>query len=79
MRHDPQARRSGRHKRPLYAWLGWFNRGVTGATGGYVAAVGQVVARPLRMLVVFAAICAGVYVVYTNLPAPSFRRRTRAC
>ena len=58
-----------RYKRPLYAWLGWFNRGVTGATGGYVSAVGQVVARPLRMLVVFAAICAGVYAVYTNLPS----------
>ena len=58
-----------RHKRPLYAWLGWFNRGVTGATGGYVSAVGQVVAWPLRMLVVFAAICAGVYAVYTNLPS----------
>ena len=56
-------------KRPLHAWFGWFNRGVTGATGGYVTAVGQVVARPLRMLVVFAAICAGVYAVYTNLPS----------
>ena len=57
------------HGRSLHAWLGWFNRGVAGATGGYVAAVGQVVARPLRMLVVFAAICAGVYWLYTNLPS----------
>jgi multidrug efflux pump len=61
---DPQ-----RHKNPMYAWLGWFNRGVTTGTSGYVAAVGHVVVRPLRMLVVFAAICAGVYVVYSNLPS----------
>ena len=58
-----------RHHHPLYAWLGGFNRGVTRATGGYVGVVGHVIARPLRMLAVFAVICVGVYVVYVDLPS----------
>ena len=47
VRDAPQA---GRPDQPpaLHVWLGWFNRGVVGATRGYVGAVGYVVARPVR-------------------------------
>jgi multidrug efflux pump len=58
-----------RHKQPFRTVFGWFNRGIVLATGGYVGAVGEVIKRPLRMLVVFAVICAGVYFVYTDLPS----------
>ncbi len=57
------------HHRFVAAWIAWFNRGVGAVTRGYVGSSSYVIARPLRMLVVFAAICAGVYVVYTNLPS----------
>ena len=57
------------HHRILAAWFGWFNRGVGRVTRGYVGSSGYLIARPLRMLVVFAAICVGAYMVYTNLPS----------
>ncbi|MCA8973426.1 MAG: efflux RND transporter permease subunit, partial [Planctomycetes bacterium] len=63
---DPAHRRG-----PLLAWLGWFNHGIVAGTRGYVGSVGYVIARPLRMLVLFAAICGGVYWAYSNL-ASSF-------
>ncbi|MBN8993871.1 MAG: efflux RND transporter permease subunit [Rhizobiales bacterium] len=47
--------------------LGGFNRGIVAATGGYVASVRRVIGWPLRMLVVFAVICAAVYWVFANL------------
>jgi len=49
--------------------FGGFNRGVEKTTRGYVRAVGGIVARPLRMLVVFAALLAGAGWVYTLLPS----------
>ena len=57
------------HHRVLAAWFVWFNRGVGRVTRGYVGSSNYLIARPLRMLVVFAAICAGAYMVYTNLPS----------
>ncbi|MDR3472018.1 MAG: efflux RND transporter permease subunit [Devosia sp.] len=50
-------------------WMGWFNRGVQGATTGYVASVGYLIVRPLRVLVVFAVIVASAYWLYTALPS----------
>jgi multidrug efflux pump len=47
--------------------LGGFNRGIVAATRGYVASVRRVIGWPLRMLVVFAVICAAVYWVFANL------------
>ena len=41
--------------------------GIVAATGGYVASVRRVIGWPLRMLVVFAVICAAVYWVFANL------------
>jgi multidrug efflux pump len=49
-------------------WFGWFNRGVNSATRGYVGAIGYLIIRPLRLLVVFAAISAGAYWLYNALP-----------
>ena len=46
----------------------WFNRGFGAVTGGYVGAVGFIIGRPLRFLVVFAALIGGAYWVYTQLP-----------
>jgi multidrug efflux pump len=46
----------------------WFNRGFGAATGGYVGAVGFIIRRPLRFLVVFAALIGGAYWTYTQLP-----------
>ena len=57
------------HHRFLSAWFAWFNRGVGGVTRGYVGSSSYVIARPLRMLAVFAVICAGVYLVYKDLPS----------
>ena len=66
-----------RHAGGESRWFGWFNRGfghtlesyvgLVGATGGYVASVRRVIGWPLRMLVVFAVICAAVYWVFANL------------
>ena len=52
-------------------WLGWFNRGVVGATGGYVGAVGYLITRPLRVLIVFVGLAGGAYLLYSGL-ASSF-------
>ena len=57
------------HHRILAAGIGWFNRGVGRVTRGYVGSSSYLITRPLRMLVVFAAICVGAYMVYTNLPS----------
>lgn len=57
------------HPGPLAGVLNWFNRGVAASTHGYVGAVGNVIARPLRMLAIFVAICVGAYAVYSTLPS----------
>ncbi len=49
--------------------FGWFNRGFASATNGYVHAVGGVILRPLRMLVVLAALLGGAWWTYTQLPS----------
>ncbi len=49
--------------------FGGFNRGFEKTTRGYVGAVGRLVLRPLRMLVVFAALLGGAWWVYTQLPS----------
>jgi multidrug efflux pump len=49
--------------------FGWFNRGFSAATGGYVSAVGGAIVRPLRMLALFAALLAGAWWTYTQLPS----------
>ncbi len=46
----------------------WFNKSFSALTNGYVGTVGFVVGRPLRFLVVFAALIAGAYWTYTQLP-----------
>jgi multidrug efflux pump len=49
-------------------WFGWFNRGIGRATNGYVGAIGYLIVRPLRLLVVFAVLCGGAYWLYNLLP-----------
>lgn len=46
-----------------------FNRGFEKTTRGYVRAVGGILLRPLRMLVVFAALLGGAWWVYAQLPS----------
>ena len=48
--------------------FGGFNRGFEKTTRGYVRAVGGMLLRPLRMLVLFAALLGGAWWVYTQLP-----------
>jgi multidrug efflux pump len=48
--------------------FGWFNRGFGATTNGYVKTVGYLLRRPLRVLVLFAALCGGAYWFYTQLP-----------
>ncbi|MEF2070211.1 efflux RND transporter permease subunit [Consotaella aegiceratis] len=48
-------------------WLGWFDRGFGRLTNGYVGAVGGIVRRPLRVLVLFAVLLGGAYWVFTQL------------
>jgi multidrug efflux pump len=50
-------------------WLGWFERGLNRATNGYAGAVRALVLRPLRMFLVFAALIAGAYGLFTQLPS----------
>jgi multidrug efflux pump len=59
--HDPTRKRR-------FQPFGWFNRGFTALTGGYVGTVGYLVRRPLRMLVVFGAIAGGAWYVYNQMP-----------
>lgn len=49
-------------------WFGWFNRGFASTTDGYVRSVTWLVLRPFRMLILFVAILAGAYSLYTQLP-----------
>lgn len=58
--HDPGKKR--------FAPFRWFNTGFGKTTAGYVSTVGYFVRRPLRMLVVFAAISGGAYYVYNQMP-----------
>lgn len=52
-------------------WFSWFNRGFDRMVGGYVRLVGMFLARPLRLLVLFAAFSGGAYALYVQL-AESF-------
>ncbi|WP_421594634.1 efflux RND transporter permease subunit [Shinella sp. M27] len=49
--------------------FGGFNRGFEKTTRGYVGMVGGILMRPLRMLVLFAALLGGAWWVYTQLPS----------
>tara|TARA_R110002124_G_scaffold16882_6_gene71395 strand:- start:1244 stop:4414 length:3171 start_codon:yes stop_codon:yes gene_type:complete len=46
----------------------WFNTRFGKLTGGYVGSVGYIIRRPLRVLVVFAALLGGAYWLYNQLP-----------
>lgn len=48
--------------------LGWFNRGFDSTTNGYTNAVGWIVRRPLRMLLVYAGL--GVVVAFLFMRTP---------
>jgi multidrug efflux pump len=55
--------------KPRRNWLGWFNRGVSSATNGYVRSIGYLIIRPLRMIVIFLVIAGGAYWLYNLLPS----------
>ena len=48
--------------------LGWFNIGFEKVTGGYAGTVGYLIRRPLRILVVYAALGYGVFYLFENTP-----------
>ncbi|WP_183831386.1 efflux RND transporter permease subunit [Aquamicrobium lusatiense] len=57
------------HDGLLARWLGWFERGFTRITGGYVGAVAGLVVRPLRMFAVFGVLLAAAWGLFTQLPS----------
>ncbi|ARE42357.1 RND efflux system, inner membrane transporter CmeB (plasmid) [Rhodovulum sp. P5] len=57
------------HGPTRFAPLRWFNRGLDRTTDGYAGAVGRLSARPFRMLIVLAAIGAGGWLVYREVPS----------
>lgn len=54
--------------KPRLKPFGWFNTGFVATTNGYVGAVGYILRRPLRAMVVFAALLGGAYWFYNELP-----------
>ncbi|WP_226623362.1 efflux RND transporter permease subunit [Alloyangia pacifica] len=48
--------------------LGWFNKGFDKLTGGYAGTVGHIIKRPLRMMVVYAALGYGMVFLFNNTP-----------
>ncbi len=56
------------HEGFISRWLGWFERGLERMTGGYARSLRGLVARPLRMFVLFGALIAAAYGLFTQLP-----------
>ncbi|WP_347309645.1 efflux RND transporter permease subunit [Defluviimonas sp. SAOS-178_SWC] len=48
--------------------LGWFNIGFEKLTGGYAGTVGHLVRRPVRVLIVYAALGYGMVFLFQNTP-----------
>ncbi|TBN41212.1 efflux RND transporter permease subunit [Paracoccus subflavus] len=53
---------------PRRGLFGWFNRGFDATTSGYTGAVGWLIRRPLRMLLVYAAIGAAMVMLFLRTP-----------
>ncbi|SJZ49075.1 efflux RND transporter permease subunit [Consotaella salsifontis] len=49
--------------------FGWFDRGFARVTNGYVFTVAGILKRPLRILVLFAALIGAAYWTFTQLPS----------
>ncbi len=49
-------------------WFGWFNRGFDATTRGYASSIGWIVRRPLRVGLVYAAIIAGMVLLFLRTP-----------
>ncbi|MEB4592960.1 efflux RND transporter permease subunit [Candidatus Thiothrix sp. Deng01] len=49
-------------------FFGWFNRMFKRATGGYVSGVGGVLKRPVRLLLIYVILLAGLGFLYQRLP-----------
>jgi multidrug efflux pump len=56
------------HGGGLSRWLGWFDRGFNRVTNGYSGWVGKMIARPVRMFLVFAILLVSAYGLYSKLP-----------
>ena len=66
--HVIGARRQGILAKLGTSFSSWFERNFSRLTRGYTALVGYVINRPLRMLVVYALIVAGMAVMYQRTP-----------
>ena len=66
--HVIGARRQGILAKLGTSFSSWFERGFSRLTRDYTALVGYVINRPLRMLVVYALIVAGMAVMYQRTP-----------
>ncbi|MFC4669971.1 efflux RND transporter permease subunit [Seohaeicola nanhaiensis] len=58
--------RHGHHSRR--GPLGWFNIGFDKVTGGYGGTVGYLIRRPVRVLIVYAAMAYGMVFLFNNTP-----------
>jgi multidrug efflux pump len=56
------------HHEPRFAIARWFNRKFEASTNGYVATIGGLLKRPIRVMMVFALIIAGVAYLFARLP-----------
>ncbi len=50
------------------SWFGWFNRGFSALTNGYLRLAGLAVRNLLVLTIAFCAILGGAYTLYTRLP-----------
>ncbi|MCE7764180.1 efflux RND transporter permease subunit [Pseudomonas putida] len=57
------------HGEPRHGFFGWFNRHFERTSQRYQQAVGKVLARPLRGLLVYALVLAGVALMFQKLPS----------
>lgn len=57
------------HHKPKGGLGGWFNRNFDRATGGYVSSIGYLLKRPLRVMLMFAVLIAGMSWFFMRLPS----------
>ncbi|MFN3501589.1 MAG: efflux RND transporter permease subunit, partial [Allorhizobium sp.] len=57
------------HHKPKGGLGGWFNRNFDRATGGYVSSIGYLLNRPLRVMLMFAIVIAGMSWFFMRLPS----------
>ena len=57
-----------KHGEGKKGFFGWFDRRFQSATNGYVSAVGGSLKRPIRMLLIYSILVAGMVFMFTRIP-----------